>query len=69
MEKFEEAYYDINGNKVCVGDRVIWHDPDKSAIDLDRVYIVQSFSGEIVYIADDFSTAEVFSSELEVVEH
>ena len=65
----EDGYYDINGNEICVGDRVIWHDPDESAIDLDRVYIVHSFSGEIVYIADDISTAEVFASELEVVEH
>ena len=68
-ESDEEGYYDINGNKVCVGDRVIWHDPDKSAIDLDRVYIVHSFNGDIVNIADDISTAEVFASELEVVEH
>lgn len=64
----EDGYYDINGEKVCVGDRVIWHDPDKSAVDLDRVYIVHGFRGDIVDIADDFSTAEVFASELEVVE-
>lgn len=68
-ESDEEGYYDINGNEVCVGDRVIWHDPDESAIDLDRIYIVHSFHGDIVNIADDFSTAEVFASELEIVEH
>ena len=68
-ESDEEGYYDINGDEVCVGDRVIWHDPDKSAIDLDRVYIVHSFNGDIVNIADDISTAEVFACELEVVEH
>ncbi len=58
-EENEEVYFDINGNQLSEGDDVIWH---------DRAYKVMGFKGEIVYIADKFSTAEVFAYELEIVE-
>jgi len=58
---------DRNGKLITIGAPVIWYDPDESARDLERIYFVDDFSDEIVYISDDFSEAEVLPDELENV--
>lgn len=53
------------GNKLSVGDKVIWVDPDPVGRDLNRVYEVNDVhSEEIVWINDEFSEAEVPPQEL-----
>lgn len=58
---------DRNGQRIFLGSCVIWHDPEKSARDLSRVWDVYDFNDEIVFISDKFGEAEVFPNELEVV--
>lgn len=53
------------GNKLSVGDKVIWVDPDPVGRDLNRVYEVNDIpSEETIWINDDFSEAEVPPQEL-----
>ena len=57
--------YDKLDNKLSVGDRVIWVDPDPEGRDLNRIYEINDiFSEEIVWINDEFSEAEVPPQEL-----
>lgn len=58
---------DINGKTIKKGCQVIWHDPETDAQDLSRVWEVYDVSEDIVYIADDYSEAEVLPNEIEVV--
>ena len=53
------------GNKLSVGDKVIWVDPDPVGRDLNRVYEVNDiYSEETIWINDEFSEAEVPPQEL-----
>jgi len=63
----ESEFLDRKGNHIVVGSKVIWYDPEVAARDLTRVYDVDDLEGDIVYISDDFSEAEVLPQELEVV--
>ena len=58
---------DKNGKEIKVGDKVVWYDPELLARDSERIWEVYELRGEIVCINDDFSEAEVFPSELEIV--
>lgn len=59
---------DKNGKQIKIGSKVVWYDPEVSARDLKRIWVVYDIDDEIVYIGDDYSEAEVFAEELEVVE-
>ena len=59
-----EKAFDRNNEEIKVGDKVIWYDPAGDARDLSRVWVIDRITDEVVYISDDFSEAEVFSSEL-----
>jgi hypothetical protein len=59
---------DINNKRIKVGSHVIWYDPEVECRDLTRVYEVFDISDDMVCIADDYSEAEVYASELEVVD-
>jgi hypothetical protein len=58
---------DRKGFEITLGAHVLWHDPEESARDLSRVWNVDDFNEEIVYISDEFGEAEVFPHELEVI--
>ena len=59
-----EKTFDRNNVEIKVGDKVIWYDPAIDARDLNRVWIIDKITDEIVYISDDFSESEVFANEL-----
>ena len=59
-----ERVFDKNNVEIKVGDNVIWYDPEIEARDLERVWVVDRITDEIVYISDDFSESEVFANEL-----
>ena len=59
-----ERVFDKNNVEIKVGDNVIWYDPEIEARDLERVWVVDRITDEIVYISDDFSETEVFANEL-----
>lgn len=59
---------DRNGNEIEIGDYVKWYDPEESARDLDRTYLVWDIRDEIVLITDEYSEVEVFPYELEKVD-
>lgn len=59
---------DRKGNRIHLGSKVLWYDPEEDARDLSRVWTVDELDEEIVFISDDFSEAEVYPNELEVVE-
>lgn len=63
----DEEYVDRKGQPIRVGSQVIWYDPERSARDLKRVWTVDDLRGEIVYISDEISVAEVYPHELRVV--
>lgn len=63
----DEEYVDKKGHPIKVGSQVIWYDPEKSARDVKRVWTVDDMRGDIVYISDKFSEAEVYPQELVVV--
>lgn len=59
---------DRNGNKIAIGDKVKWYDPEKEARDLKRIWEVAKIYGEIVLIVDeDGGEAEVFPEELKKI--
>lgn len=67
-DEFEdEEFIDKKGHPIRIGSQVIWYDPEKSARDLKRVWTVDDMEGDIVYISDEFSEAEVYPQELVVV--
>lgn len=59
-----EKAFDRNNVEIKVGDKVIWYDPAVDARDLNRVWVVDRITEEIVFISDNFSEAEVFANEL-----
>jgi hypothetical protein len=59
-----EKVFDRNNEEIKVGDRVIWYDPAIELRDLERVWVVDRLTDEIVYISDDFSEVEAFANEL-----
>ena len=59
---------DRNGDEIKVGDYVKWYDTEDSARDLSRTYLVWNIRDEIVLITDEYSEAEVFPCELELVD-
>lgn len=59
-----EKAFDRNNVEIKVGDKVIWYDPAVDARDLNRVWIIDRITEEIVFISDNFSEAEVFANEL-----
>lgn len=63
----DEEYIDRKGRPIRVGSQVIWYDPEGSARYLKRVWTVVDLRGEIVYISDEISVAEVYPHELRVV--
>ena len=67
---FIEAYAivkDKKGNEICVGDKVIWYDPDKSARDTSIEWEVFYVNPEMVKISCDYGEAEVLPEELKVI--
>ena len=62
-----EKMFDRNNVEIKVGNNVIWYDPAIESRDLGRVWVVDKINGEIVYISDDYSEAEVFPNELKIV--
>jgi hypothetical protein len=58
---------DKKGNEICVGDKVIWYDPDKSARDTSIEWEVFSVNPEMVRISCDYGEAEVLPEELKVI--
>lgn len=59
-----ERAFDRNNVEIKVGDKVIWYDPAVDARDLNRVWVIDRITEEIVFISDNFSEAEVFANEL-----
>lgn len=59
-----EKAFDKNNIEIKVGDKVIWYDPAVDARDLNRVWVIDRITEEIVFISDNFSEAEVFANEL-----
>lgn len=59
-----EKAFDKNNVEIKVGDKVIWYDPAVDARDLNRVWVIDRITEEIVFISDNFSEAEVFANEL-----
>lgn len=55
-----EKAFDRNNVEIKVGDKVIWYDPAVDARDLNRVWVVDRITEEIVFISDNFSKAEVY---------
>ena len=51
--------------KFNIGDLVIWHDPDGELSTGE--YYIEKINGEIYYISNEFSEAEVFEHELELI--
>ena len=63
-----ENYIDMKGNMLEIGDKVIWYDPEEKERDLNRVWNIYGFDGDIIYISDSYGEAEVYAKELEKVE-
>ena len=59
-----ERTLDRNKTEINVGDKVIWYDPAIESMDLNRVWIIDSITNEIVHISADFSEAEVYANEI-----
>lgn len=59
---------DRNGKEIEIGSHVIWYDPEIDARDLDRVWTVDDYTDDIVQISDEYSEAEVYPSEIEIVD-
>ena len=67
---FIDAYAmvkDKSGNEICVGDKVIWYDPEKSARDTSIEWEVFSVNPEMVKISCEYGEAEVLPEELKVI--
>lgn len=58
---------DRKGQKLSIGAKVIWYDPEEEARDLSRVWTVDSISDELINISDEYSEAEVLPNEIEVI--
>lgn len=61
-------HFDRNNQQIFVGSHVLWYDPQEEVRDLTRAYDVDDiYDNGIILISDEFSEAEVFENELEVV--
>ena len=58
---------DKRGNEICVGDKVIWYDTEKSGRDTSIEWEVFSVNKEIVGISCNYGKAEVLPEELKVI--
>lgn len=62
---------DINGDKLSVGDKVIWYDPEEKCRQLDRIYTISKINGyhndDIILLTDEISEVETIASEIEKV--
>lgn len=59
---------DRKGKVLKVGRKVKWYDPEESARDLIRIYIVDKIHNEdVVIISDEYSESEVMPNELEII--
>ncbi len=67
-EEPEEKVLDRNGNEIEIGCHVIWFDPEIDSRDLDRVWTVDDYTEDVVQISDEYSEAEVYPSEIEIVD-
>lgn len=57
----DETQLDVNGFEICIGDTVIWTDPDGGK---QSTHQVTSKNGDIIVLDEG---TEVYSNELEVV--
>lgn len=67
-EEPQEKVLDRNGKEIEIGSHVIWYDPEIEARDLNRVWTVDDYTEDIVQISDEYSEAEVYPSEIEIVD-
>ena len=67
-EEPQEKVLDRNGKEIEIGSHVIWYDPEIEARDLNRVWTVDDYTEDIVQISDESSEAEVYPSEIEIVD-
>jgi hypothetical protein len=67
-EEPQEKVLDRNGKEIEIGSHVIWFDPEIDSRDLDRVWTVDDYTEEVVQISDEYSEAEVYPSEIEIVD-
>ena len=67
-EEPQEKVLDRNGKEIEIDSHVIWYDPEIDARDLDRVWTVDDYTEDIVQISDECSEAEVYPSEIEIVD-
>jgi hypothetical protein len=67
-EEPQEKVFDRNGKEIEIGSHVIWFDPEIDARDIDRVWTVDDYTNDIVQISDEYSEAEVYPSEIEIVD-
>ena len=58
---------DMNGNRLRVGQMVLWFDPDVEARDLSRVYTIYEIREDFLLIGDEYSEEEVLPSEVLIV--
>lgn len=58
---------DRNDKVISVGNKVKWYDPNIENRDLTRIYEVYAIFDEHICIADDYSEAEVFAHEVEII--
>ena len=62
---------DKNGEKISIGDKVRWYDPEEDHRQLDRIYTITKVNGcqndDVILLTDDVSEVEVFASEIEKV--
>jgi hypothetical protein len=67
-EEPQEKVLDRNGKEIEIGSHVIWFDPEIDSRDLDRVWTVDDYTEDVVQISDEYSEAEVYPSEIEIVD-
>lgn len=56
------------GDRIDVGVKVTWRDPDIDNRDMSRIWEVDKINGEVISISDGYSEAEVTANELNVVD-
>ena len=66
QETVEEAPVTLEGDRLEVGMKVIWNDPESQYRDPDRIYTIDKINGEVISISDEHSEVEVGASELSV---
>jgi len=62
----EESPVTLEGDRLEVGMKVIWNDPESQYRDPDRIYTIDKINGEVISISDEHSEVEVGASELSV---